>query len=62
MRPETEWVELVENGNAILVGADSQKIEDAAKVLGAKTNFSFPQFYGDGNSAKFICKTIVDSL
>ena len=62
MRPETEWVELVENGNAILVGADGDKILAATKTLMGKSDFTYPDFYGDGFSAEFICKTIVENL
>lgn len=62
MRPETEWVELVDNGNAILVGADSEKLIEAARTLSEKTDYTYPEFYGDGHSAEFICKTIVENL
>jgi UDP-GlcNAc3NAcA epimerase len=62
LRPETEWVELVECGTAIITDADEQKIVDAFKILTTKSNMSFPKLYGDGKAAEFICKEIVDNL
>lgn len=62
LRPETEWVELVECGTAIITDADEQKIVDAFKLLTAKSNMSFPKLYGDGKAAEFICKEIADNL
>lgn len=62
LRSQTEWVEIVENGNAILVGADKDKIESAFKELMSKTNFSYPSFYGDGQAATFICERLIGGL
>ena len=58
LRPQTEWIELVENGNAILADADSSRIENAVELLLSKKNFTWPAFYGDANAAQFICTTI----
>ena len=33
LREQTEWVEIVENGNAILTGSDYNKINNALKYL-----------------------------
>jgi UDP-GlcNAc3NAcA epimerase len=49
MREETEWVETVESGWNVLVGADPAKI-----IAGVRTfspNGSRPTLYGDGSSA-----------
>jgi len=62
LRPQTEWVEIVENGNAILAGSDYTKIVAAFKKLHAKTDFTFPSYYGDGSAAEFICQKIVEVL
>ena len=62
LREQTEWTEIVENGNALLTGADRTKIIDAFTVLYNKKNFSYPSFYGDGRAAEFICGKIVDEL
>jgi UDP-GlcNAc3NAcA epimerase len=62
LRPQTEWVEIVENGNAILAGSDYTKIVAAFKKLHAKTDFTFPSYYGDGSAAEFICQKILEDL
>ena len=61
-RAETEWVELVDNGTATLVDADRDKIIQAFKTYRGKKNLSFPEFYGDGYTAEFICKEIIENL
>lgn len=62
LRPQTEWVEIVENGNAILANADKEKIVDAFNQLMQKSNFTYPPFYGDGKAAYFICEKILNDL
>ncbi len=62
LREQTEWIEIVENGNALLAGSDFQKIIDSFNLLYNKTNYSYPAFYGDGDAASFICQKIVEDL
>jgi UDP-GlcNAc3NAcA epimerase len=62
LREQTEWIEIVENGNALLAGSDFQRIMDSFSILFEKTDFTFPEFYGDGDAATFICKKIVEDL
>jgi UDP-GlcNAc3NAcA epimerase len=62
LRPQTEWVELVENGNAIVCDSDKGKIVEATKKLMASDDMSWPNFYGDGKAAQFICQTILATL
>ncbi len=62
LRNETEWVELVENGNAILTGPDKSKILDAVKHYEQRPSLSYPAFYGDGKAAEFICGEILKHL
>ncbi len=62
LRPETEWVELVECGSAIVTDADEKRIKDAFKKLYTATNLSFPKFYGDGKAAQFICAEMLKHL
>jgi len=59
LRPETEWVELIECGNSILAGADGQRIKKAYSHFKEKKKGSYPLFYGEGNAADFICKEII---
>lgn len=62
LRPETEWIEIVQNGNAILADADEERILNAALKLIDKTDFSFPALFGDGNAARFIAQKILDKI
>jgi UDP-GlcNAc3NAcA epimerase len=60
LRPETEWVELVNCGTAIIADADEQKIIEAFNTLISKSSMQFPDIYGDGKTAEFICKEILN--
>ena len=62
LRPQTEWVEIVNNGNAILTEASYDKIMNAFFVLSTKTDFTYPTLYGDGKAAEFICEKIIEHL
>ena len=62
LRPETEWVELVECGAAIVADADETKIKAAFEELIAKQDLVFPALYGDGRAAEFICKEMINNL
>ena len=62
LRSETEWVELVENGNAIIADADEARIIEAYTELVNKKDFSFPEYYGKGDAAEFICQKILTWL
>lgn len=58
LRPETEWVELVQNGNALIGDADAERIYKCFQALMEEKNFTWPPYYGDGRAAYFICETI----
>ncbi len=62
LRPQTEWVEIVENGNAILADASKKRIITAFEDLIAQKDLSYPPLYGDGKAAVFICEKIVNDL
>ena len=62
LRPETEWVELVQTGTAILADADTQRILDAYAHFVKVGTLEFPKIFGDGRAAEFIVKEIVDHL
>jgi len=52
MRTETEWVETVEAGWNVAVGADREEIVEAASSF--KTDKPRPELYGDGRAAEKI--------
>ena len=62
MRPQTEWVEIVNNGNALLAGADKMAIKETFNTLYNKSDYTYPEFYGDGKAAEFICQKILEDL
>ncbi len=61
LRPETEWVELVECGAAILADVDPGKILEAVRTL-LQRNISYPAIFGDGHAAEFICSKMISDL
>ncbi|MFC3553552.1 non-hydrolyzing UDP-N-acetylglucosamine 2-epimerase [Alcaligenes endophyticus] len=62
MRDQTEWVELIEVGANVLVGADKEKIKDAiARNLG-RTVKDEQSLYGGGVAANNIAKLLVAAL
>ncbi|MBN1107977.1 MAG: UDP-N-acetylglucosamine 2-epimerase (non-hydrolyzing) [Bacteroidales bacterium] len=59
LRKETEWIELVKNGTAVLVDADPVLIrKEFERFLDDGKGFEYPGFYGDGKTAEFIIKEI----
>ena len=62
LREQTEWIEIVENGNAVIAGANELKIISSVETLIKRTDFTYPNLYGDGNAANFICKKITEEL
>jgi UDP-GlcNAc3NAcA epimerase len=62
LRPETEWVELVKCGAAIITDSNKEKIVEAFNHFRNKTDLQFPAFYGDGKAAEFICAEMLAHL
>ncbi|KGM96424.1 UDP-N-acetylglucosamine 2-epimerase [Clostridium novyi A str. 4552] len=56
LRDETEWIETVDNGWNIIVGADKAKIKDA--ILNFEPNQEKKNSFGDGNAAERIVNII----
>lgn len=61
LRPETEWVEIVEHGAGIIADADSKRILAAYdKLVG--TNPTFPPLFGDAHASENILSIICNYL
>jgi UDP-GlcNAc3NAcA epimerase len=58
LRDETEWVELVENGFNVLVGADKMKILDAYKNFEFSDAFNV-DLYGNGKASHYIVQELL---
>jgi len=59
-RPETEWVEIIENGAGIIADADEARIIEAVTYFLGKNDLSFPNVFGNGHAAEFICRTMLE--
>ena len=59
LRPETEWVEIVETGNAILADADESRIMGAWAHFQSNPPNAFPEIFGDGHAAEFMLEKMM---
>jgi UDP-GlcNAc3NAcA epimerase len=60
MRDSTEWTETVDSGWNVLVGADTDRIVEAALAL--RPTGSPPPIYGDGNAADAVVGILLKSV
>lgn len=58
MRDHTEWIELVENGFNVLVGADREKLINGVKGMLSKPFQRTVELYGSGKAADIIAADI----
>lgn len=61
LRPETEWVEIVQTGNAILADADEVRIMQAWKHFKDNPPCEFPEIFGDGHAAEFMLEKMLQA-
>ncbi|MDQ1332751.1 MAG: UDP-GlcNAc3NAcA epimerase [Bacteroidota bacterium] len=60
LRKETEWIELINNGTAVLVDADPKKIRNEfVRFNNFGHELDYPRFYGNGKTAEFILKEVI---
>ena len=59
LREETEWVELINSKNNLLVGLKKEKIINAYKEL-TPFKTSKAKIYGDGNTSSIIYREIIN--
>ncbi|HSH67456.1 MAG TPA: UDP-N-acetylglucosamine 2-epimerase (non-hydrolyzing) [Bacteroidia bacterium] len=62
LRSETEWVELVACGASKLADADEGLIIDAVNYFFNLKSLDFPDLFGTGKAAEFICEEILANL
>lgn len=62
LRKETEWVELVECKAAVIVGTDKKLIIDSYTNFMNKSEWDFPQLFGNGEAGKFICEQMIKNF
>ncbi len=61
LRSETEWVEIIDQGVALLIDASFDDLSEKYQLLKSK-KLIFPELFGDGKSAEFICDKIVKEI
>ena len=62
LRPQTEWVEIVETKSAVISDTNSKIILEATKRFLANPDLDFPELFGNGNSASFIAKEMLNQF
>lgn len=62
LRSETEWIELVNCGSAVLADANKDVILKAYADFSKQENLKFPSLFGDGKAAEFICEEMLKHL
>ena len=61
IRSETEWKEIVECGAAVIADASEEKIIDAYYQFMKNENQEYPEYFGDGKAAIFICNELINN-
>ena len=59
LRHETEWVEIVQTGNAVLADADEVRIMEAWQHFKSNPPTVFPEIFGDGHAAEFMLEQML---
>ena len=62
LREETEWVEIVDCGAAVLTGADTERIVRAYELLINKPVPQASQWYGNGHAAEQMVREIYSAI
>ena len=62
LRPQTEWVEIVETKSAVISDTNSKIILEATERFLANPDLKFPEVFGDGNAASFIAKEMLNQF
>ena len=62
LRSETEWTEIVGCGAAVITDADENRIVESFNNFVENPPHNFPDIFGDGNAAAFICKEMLENL
>lgn len=60
LRPQTEWVEIVEHGCALLANEKEEIIRATDEMLKRKETMEFPSVFGNAHAAEFILSKIIE--
>ena len=62
LRPQTEWVEIVDAKSAVIADTNQEKILNAVNNYLHNENLAFPPVFGDGKAAEFILNEMVNQF
>lgn len=62
MRPETEWVEIMDTGNGVLADANEDLIVEGFNRFINRKESEYPELYGDGKAAEKLIQIVLDGL
>jgi UDP-GlcNAc3NAcA epimerase len=62
LRPETEWIELVERGQAVITDVDQDRIRRAADDLLVHGTPPCLPIFGDGRAAEHVRNRLIEDL
>ena len=62
LRPQTEWVEIVETKSAVIADTDSKLILKSTEDFLNNKNLVFPPVFGDGNASNFIASELINQF
>ncbi|MCH4821976.1 UDP-N-acetylglucosamine 2-epimerase (non-hydrolyzing) [Gramella lutea] len=60
MRKETEWVEIIEAGAGVLIDSEKELMKKSFSKF-YKAEIDFPQIFGNGKAANFICERLISN-
>ena len=61
IRSETEWKEIVECGAAVIADANEERIIESYYQFMQKENQEYPEYFGDGKAAIYICNELINN-
>ena len=59
LRPQTEWIEIVETKSAVISDTNSKIILEATERFLSNPDLEFPEIFGNGNAASFIAQEML---
>jgi len=62
LRPQTEWIEIVETKSAVISDTNSKIILEATERFLSNPDLEFPEIFGNGNAASFIAQEMLDQF
>lgn len=62
LRPQTEWIEIVETKSAVISDTNSKIILESTERFLSKPDLEFPKIFGNGNAASFIAEEMLNQF